>query len=154
MKRFAALVVFLFTTLPCFARYVEIFTEASRLTEIPRETLIGIAYVESGFDATSVGDGGKSIGMFQINETFREERIALMGREYDPRDVYDSAILTGKIYMKNLKASKSNIIAVAAHKQGLRGVRKNGICSWYVSEVALWGRVYSNKKIMVWVEDV
>ena len=24
-----------------------------------------------------------------------------------------------------------------------------GVCQWYVSEVAFWGRVYSNKKIMI-----
>ena len=27
-----------------------------------------------------------------------------------------------------------------------------GVCQWYVNEVAFWGRVYSSKKIMVWVK--
>ena len=152
MKKRVITLIVLFAALPCFARYVDVFDEASRITGIPRETLIGIAYVESGFDTTAIGDGGRSHGMFQINEDYHLERTWIMGRDYDPHDIYDAAVLTGKLYRRNLRATKSKAMAVAAHKQGLHGVREHGVCQWYVNEVAFWGRVYSSKKIMVWVE--
>ena len=62
---------------------------------------------------SAIGDGGRSHGMFQINEDYHLERTWIMGREYDPHDVYDAAVLTGMLYRKNLRATKSKAMAVA-----------------------------------------
>jgi hypothetical protein len=40
---------------------------------------MAIAQVETGFDTTAVGDGGKSIGMMQINTSAQADRIEALG---------------------------------------------------------------------------
>ena len=60
---------------------------------------------------SAIGDGGRSHGMFQINEDYHLERTWIMGREYDPHDVYDAAVLTGMLIEElHLIAAEYNII--------------------------------------------
>lgn len=107
---------------------------ASNITGCPVYILEGIAFAESSGDQFAIGDDGISIGRFQINETYHEYYASLYG-EYNPYCPLDSAILTGRIYMDNLKALGSVEDAIAAHRQGRTGVRKNGRTQWYVDRV-------------------
>lgn len=114
----------------------EIILQAAETTKTPFYILYGIAGTESFFNSKAIGDDGISLGIFQINENFRESRIKLIGCEYNPFDVFDSAILAGLIYQQNLKAFNGNeTLAIASYRQGITGVRKNGATLWYVGKV-------------------
>lgn len=105
-------------------------------TGCPEYILMGIASAESDFTPTAVGDGGKSLGMFQINEDFRWQREMMVGFKYDPFNVYEAAMVAGLIYCQNLEAFNGNERdAIAAYRQGINGVRKNGRTDWYVDKV-------------------
>lgn len=113
---------------------LSIFQIASALTGCPEAVLRGIAFAESSMNPDAIGDGGDSLGMFQINERFRDERVEKYG-EYDPFCPLESAILTGRLYMDNLRRLGSQELAIAAHRQGVSGVRNNGAAQWYVERV-------------------
>lgn len=117
-----------------------IFQIAAEITGCPEWVLRGIAFAESSFNANAIGDGGDSIGMFQINERFREERVRKYG-EYNPYCPLDSAILTGRLFMDNLALLGENNLAIAAHRQGPGGVQRNGPTDWYVDRVVVNGLV-------------
>lgn len=116
---------------------------ASILTGCPVEILEGIAFAESTFDQYAIGDDGISLGRFQINEKYHAYNAATYG-EYNPMCPLDSAILTGKIYMADLKALGSVDKAIAAHNQGRAGVRANGPGVEYVRRVKNY-RLYKNQ---------
>lgn len=111
-----------------------VYELAEAVTGAPADILHGIACTESGEDDEAIGDQGRSHGRFQINETFRAERVRLYGK-YDPHDATESAIIAGRIYMDNLARLGSEELAIAAHCQGVRGVRRNGPALWYVERV-------------------
>ena len=111
-----------------------VYDVAEVLTGAPADILHGIACAESNENDAAIGDQGRSRGRFQINEDFREERVRLYG-EYDPHDAGDAAILAGRIYMANLARLGNEIYAIAAHRQGAGGVRRNGATLWYVERV-------------------
>lgn len=120
----------------------ETFFIVSQLTGVPAGIIAGFAYAESGFDDYAIGDGGISLGMFQINETYHWNRMKLIGREYDPHNTFDAALVTALNYKKNLKIFGNQRDAIACHKQGVRGVKKNGRIEWYVSKVIRYSRKY------------
>lgn len=64
---------------------LDIYERAELVTGAPAEILRAIAIVESNEGDNQVGDGGRSHGRFQINETYRDERVRKYG-EYDPHD--------------------------------------------------------------------
>lgn len=107
---------------------------ASLITGCPVEILYGIAFAESTGNQFAIGDDGISKGRFQINEKFHAYYAALYG-EYDPFCPLESAILTGRIYLDNLKALGNVEDAIAAHRQGRTGVRRSGRTQWYVDRV-------------------
>jgi hypothetical protein len=124
-----------------------IYAMASLITGAPAETLEGIAVTESDEMDSAVGDDGISMGRFQINETFRAERVRSFGT-YNPRNPVQAAILTGRIYMVNLTyftarlkktdpngTWKAQFMAIAAHNQGQAGVVRKGIGWRYVGKV-------------------
>ena len=113
---------------------LSIYELAEAVTGAPADILHGIACAESNENDAAIGDQGRSLGRFQINEDFRAERVRLYG-EYDPHDATEAAILTGRIYMANLARLGNEIDAVAAHRQGVTGVRRNGAALWYVERV-------------------
>jgi len=113
---------------------LSIYELAEALTGAPAGILHGIARAESDEDDAAVGDQGRSRGRFQINEDFRAERVRLYG-EYDPHDPGQAAILAGRIYMANLARLGNEADAIAAHRQGVTGVRRNGASMWYVERV-------------------
>jgi len=111
-----------------------VYEVAEVLTGAPADILKGIACAESDENDAAIGDQGRSRGRFQINEDFRAERVRLYG-EYDPHDATEAAILAGKIYMANLARLGNETDAIAAHRQGVNGVKRNGATMWYVERV-------------------
>lgn len=110
---------------------------AEAITGAPATILQATARTESGENDDAVGDGGISLGRFQLNETFREWRVGRYG-DYDPHDPYSAAVIAGRIYVDNLARLGDPALAIAAHRQGAGGVERNGPTLWYVE------RVYSN----------
>lgn len=48
--------------------YAEFMVEASDEYRLPPKLLAAVGFVESGFSHSAVGDGGKSTGLFQLND--------------------------------------------------------------------------------------
>ena len=128
------------TALPKY-KPIDIYTIAEEITGCPSFILYGIASAESDFTANAIGDGGKSLGMFQINETFRDIRVAKYG-EYNPFNPIDSAIIAGFIMAENLAVYPDYHQAICAYRQGIGGVKKNGAMTWYSEKVLEKGREY------------
>jgi len=113
---------------------LSIYEIAEEVTGAPANILRAIAIVESNEKDTAIGDDGISKGRMQINELYRKERIQKYGY-YDPFNPLDSVILSGYIYMANLRIFKNVDKAIASHRQGRTGVIKNGATMWYVNRV-------------------
>lgn len=107
---------------------------AEAITGAPATILKAIAITESDERDDVPGDGGISLGRFQINETFREWNVKRYG-PYDPTGPYQAAILAGKKYQDNLSALGTPELAIAAHRQGAAGVLHNGPSLWYIERV-------------------
>jgi len=120
---------------------IDIYKNAEKITGCPSFILYGIASAESDFTANAIGDGGKSLGMFQINETFRDIRVAKYG-EYNPFNPIDAAIIAGFIMAENLAEFGDYHQAICAYRQGIGGVKKNGAMTWYSEKVLEKGREY------------
>ena len=119
----------------------------------PAAILRGIAYTESGCSSLAVGDDGVSIGMMQINELYHADRTWRFG-EYDPRLSGDSIRIADALFRANSRAllaaepcvdpdtweRKREDLAIAAHRQGLRGVLTEGPTMWYVERVRRLGK--------------
>ena len=104
------------------------------VTGTSADTLKALAVVESGENDSAIGDDGVSLGRFQINETYREWNVSTFG-DYDPSDPYSAAVLAGQLYQYNRARLGTHYRAIAAHRQGARGVKKNGPSHWYVERV-------------------
>lgn len=115
-------------------RVLSVYEYAEHVTGAPARILFGIACVESDQRDSAVGDNGRSLGRFQINERFRESRVKTYGN-YDPRDPYSAAVIAGRIYMAYLKALGDETLAICAYRQGVEGVRKHGATKWYSDRV-------------------
>lgn len=107
---------------------------AEAITGSPATILKAIARTESDERDDVPGDGGISLGRFQINETFRDWRVERYGY-YDPTDPYSAAVLSGRIYADSLDRLGEPTLAIAAHRQGAAGVERNGATWWYVERV-------------------
>jgi hypothetical protein len=84
----------------------------------------------------------------QINETFRAERVRAWG-EYDPHNCFDAVRIADRIWQENAKAFSSRPmrgppetwarqredLTIAAYRQGVAGVLRNGPTMWYVERV-------------------
>ena len=113
---------------------------AEAITGAPATILQATARTESGESDDAIGDGGISLGRFQINETFRDWRVSRYG-DYDPHSPYSAAVIAGRIYVDNLARLGEPALAIAAHRQGADGVERNGPTRWYVE------RVYRNLRM-------
>jgi len=110
------------------------YTVASYASGCPEWVLHGIAFAESSERDDAIGDGGESVGRFQLREVYHASRAARWG-EYDPRDSVQAGIIAGLIIMDNLAALGSLDLAIAAYRQGVGGVRRDGATGWYVERV-------------------
>jgi len=114
----------------------------------PAAILRAHARVESDEMDWAIGDGGRSHGRMQINETFRAERVRAWG-EYDPHNCFDAVRIADRIWQENAKAFPSGPtrgppetwarqredLTIAAYRQGVAGVLRNGPTMWYVERV-------------------
>ena len=116
-----------------------IYEIAEGITGAPAYILRGIALTESGEDDTAVGDDGVSMGRMQLNENYHAERAKKYGG-YDPFNPLESVIIAGYLYMDNLKRFGDSDLAIAAHRQGVNGVRKYGASDWYIKRVKEYSR--------------
>jgi len=115
-------------------RAVSIYDLAESVTGAPAWILYGIACTESDERDDAVGDGGESIGRFQLRENYHAERAGKWF-EYDPKNPGQAALIAGFIFMENLAAFGDVNLAIAAYRQGIAGVRKHGPTMWYVERV-------------------
>jgi len=134
------------STLPKY-KPIDIYTIAEEITGCPAFILYGIASAESDFMASAIGDGGKSLGMFQINETFRDLRVQKYG-EYNPFNPIDSAIIAGFIMAENMAVFGDYHQAICAYRQGIGGVQRNGAITWYSEKVLKEGNKYISEEVL------
>jgi hypothetical protein len=121
-----------------FVEPADCFEYAELVTGFSAEVLRGIAATESHFRVMAVGDGGMSLGMFQLHSRWHESRVEKWG-EFDPIDPFESAVIAGRIMQENLLAFGGDLrLAIAAYKQGVRGVKENGAIDWYVEAILNW----------------
>jgi hypothetical protein len=121
-----------------FIEPVTCFEYAESVTGFSAEVLRGIAAAESHFRVKAVGDEGMSLGMFQLHSRWHESRVEKWG-EFDPIDPFESAVIAGRIMQENLVAFNRDLrLAIAAYRQGIWGVKKNGIIGRYVEETLSW----------------
>ena len=111
-----------------------VYSLASIITGAPEEILRGIALAESSGRDDAIGDDGESIGRFQLREIYHDERAAKWG-EYDPRNPQEAAIIAGYVLMHNYTQLGDMDMAIAAYRQGVDGVRRYGVTSWYIERV-------------------
>jgi hypothetical protein len=122
----------------CSIELVDCFEYAELVTGFSAEVLRGIAASESHFRVNAVGDGGMSLGMFQLHSRWHESRVEKWG-VFDPTDPFESAVIAGRIMQENLTAFNGDMsLAIAAYRQGIWGVRKNGIIGGYAEEILSW----------------
>jgi hypothetical protein len=116
----------------------DMFEKAEIITGIPVEILLGIAAAESDFISSAIGDKGLSHGMFQLHSEWHDSRVSKWG-EFDPFNPEEAVIIAGKIMAENLAALNGDLNkAIAAYRQGVGGVRKNGATDWYINAVLNW----------------
>lgn len=113
-----------------------IYEMAQEATGVPASIIKGIAWAES-----EEKDGIKHRDpldkeRFGIREkpSYHAERVRRYG-SYDYKNPHDTAYLTARIFLDNYKRLKSIDAAIAAHNQGVDGVRKYGINYTYVNRV-------------------
>lgn len=112
------------------------YDAAESRTGAPAWVLRGIAFAESSYRLDPQHLDPLDVGRFGLHEApaYREERTRLYGR-YDARDPYDAAYIAGRLYVDALARLGSEDAAIAAHRQGVRGVREDGVAAWYVERV-------------------
>jgi hypothetical protein len=121
-----------------FLEPVDCFEYAESVTGFSAEALRGIAATESHFRIQAVGDDGMSLGMFQLHSRWHKSRVEKWG-EFDPADPFESAVVAGRIMRENMTAFNGDLrMAIAAYRQGVRGVKENGVADWYVEAILDW----------------
>jgi soluble lytic murein transglycosylase-like protein len=103
---------------------------AHPVVAVPLSLLWGIARAESGFDPLAVSPDGRDRGMFQLRRDFDEARGVI-----DPFDPVESVGHAVRILEDARARLGSWDLAVAAYRQGVRGVRRDGATRWYVARV-------------------
>jgi hypothetical protein len=123
-------------TIDFSAPELNIYQIASYITGCPERILRGIHFAESSYGANMNHPDPLDIGEFGLHEdpAYHAERAGKWG-EYNAYCPLQSAIIAGHIYMENLNLMGNEKDAVAAYKQGRRGVRENGREEWYVDRV-------------------
>lgn len=113
-----------------------IYELAEAVTGAPADIIEGIAWAESSGGANLNHPDPLDVGYFGLHETpeYHAERAAKWG-EYDARNPVQAAIITGRLYVENLERLGDEEKAIAAHYQGVRGVRRNGPARWYIERV-------------------
>jgi hypothetical protein len=115
--------------LSCY-EIAEITTGASSVT------LKGFCFAESSLGTNLKHSDPFDRGWFGLHETpaIHAERARMYG-EYDADNPTQAAYIAGRNYMDNLSILGREDWAIAAHKQGPTGVRRDGVDREYVAKV-------------------
>ena len=113
-----------------------IYEIASMVTGCPVDIIKGFCFAESSMGANVNHPDPHDVGWFGLHEreSFHKERARRYG-EYNAELPIDSAIIAGRLYVANLAALGCKEDAIAAHKQGRNGVKRDGRAQWYVNRV-------------------
>lgn len=98
--------------------------------DIEISLLAGLARTESGFDPTAISLDGHDRGMFQLRDKYDVERGIR-----DPFDYVESVNQAAKLLFGHYKYFGDWTLAIAAYRQGRRGVENYGPDMWYVNRV-------------------
>lgn len=104
------------------------------IAQVPSKLLDAIAVVESGNKADAVGDGGKSVGAYQIGKLYVDDVNAIYGTDYKYSDRTDPKLsreitlkyLThyGKVYTRKTKKQPTAEVYARIHNGGPNGWKK------------------------------
>lgn len=121
---------------------------AEAKTGVNADLLAGIRFVESSNRPDPKHTDPFDTGSFGLHETpaIHAEREKLFGR-YDANDLYDAAFLTARNYQRNVILLRDARNAIAAHNQGVYGVRRDGPRLWYIDRVLTHARAYNEAMI-------
>jgi hypothetical protein len=115
---------------------------AELVTGCPAQILQGIAFAESSFRVNPPHPDAFDRGMFGLHETqaLHMERATKWG-SYDALIPQEAAMIAAHIYMDNLAKLGDETQAIASYKQGVAGVRRDGVDEGYVERVRRGGRL-------------
>jgi len=113
---------------------LSLYEAATWGTVVPATLLRAVAIVESDEYDTAVGDGGHSLGRFQINEAHRDDRVKQYG-DYDPHDPVQAARVAVGILVDNYAQFKSWPLALSAYNQGAGKTAKKGVRRDYLRKI-------------------
>lgn len=97
---------------------------------VPPSILWGVAAAESSLQHDAISPDGRDRGIFQLRRDYDAERGVV-----DPFDPVESTRHASRILAENFAQLKTWRRAIAAYRQGVRGVRENGVDQWYVDRV-------------------
>lgn len=96
--------------------------------------LRGMARAESDELDCAIGDDGHSVGRYQWHDAYLQWYKDTYG-DFDPRDPLMSSVRAGQSLVANEATLGCLEMAIAAHRQGVQGVRDDGASEWYVRRV-------------------
>jgi hypothetical protein len=109
--------------------------EAAALkTGAPEATIRGFRFAESSGRPDPVHALPTVQGAYGLDQRWHAEREAKYG-SFDELEPYGAAYVTARLYLDNLARLGNEDQAIAAHFQGVRGVRRDGVCAEYVERV-------------------
>src|SRR5476649_481711 len=91
----------------------QIITDEAAQLGIPPEVALAIANQESGLNPASVGDGGHSIGLFQLNDQGEGHNMSVAAREDPVTNARVALTQVANVMRQNPKMSWGDIAAAA-----------------------------------------
>lgn len=117
-------------------RELTLYEAATLGTDIPPDLFRALAMAESDEMDSATGDDGASIGRFQLNETFRAERVRIYG-EYDPRNPVQAARVAAGILQSYFERFGNWPLALTAYNGGPGYVLSKGRRMAYINRVQM-----------------
>lgn len=111
-----------------------IYALSELVTGAPREIVEGLAFAESSKGRNTRHPDPHDVGVFGLHETYHAERAARWG-EYHADNATEAAIIAGRIIMHNYAQLGDMDLAIAAYRQGVEGVKRDGAARWYIERV-------------------
>jgi soluble lytic murein transglycosylase-like protein len=118
---------------PSLEKYKPIIEQACKETKVPEYILKGLIYAESDGYPQAVSkrreDGHRDVGIVQLNSkylgyfTWKFNK----GKKVDPYDPSVAIPVAARILAYNYKYFGNWMHALAAYRQGITGVKRNGI---------------------------
>lgn len=106
--------------LPLEAPLQRFIIRLGKETGVDPKIILGVIYVESGYNADSIGDEGHSFGLMQVQRRWHEERIARLN-VMDLLNPYDN-VRVGIDYLSELYEKYGDIeMALVAYNAGPTG---------------------------------